>query len=95
MFKSNRKRSKFDGGYKEEEAGFPFMFLIQSFDYTGDMDKDIVVMQKSISLLVWSFLLNCLIELVQLLNVELHLECFVAFKQFLKKYAFPSHHTQY
>lgn len=37
----------------------------------------------------WLFSLFCFIELMQLLNVDFHIECLIALKQFIMNYAFP------
>ena len=69
---------------------FPFEFLNRGFGHIGGVRTGIVVLQKNAISPIRSFLLNCFVELVHLLNVELHIECLVALKQFVMNCAFPA-----
>lgn len=74
---------------------FPFEFLNCGFGHIANVRMGIVVLQKNAISPIWSFLLNCFVVLVQLLNVELCIKCLVALKQFIKNYTFPgSPYTQ-
>lgn len=57
---------------------FPFKFLNRGFSHISDVKKADVVVQKNAILPISSLLLNCFVELVQVLNVELQIEGFVA-----------------
>lgn len=68
---------------------FPFKFLNRNFGHINDVMAGIAMLQKNVVSPFRSFSLNCFVEQVQWLIVELRIVCLVAPKQFIMNYIFP------